>query len=342
MNRPTNPAYKFKVTIAGQTYTQTESGGLEHMVIEDHVDMIGVARFTFNLDHVSWSSMPIGQEVEVETGSSGRKLFKGVITGMRHGKKRGHETLTVTAMDPLVKAGASRRTKTYEEMTHSQIAEEVIGLAGLEVGQVDSTEETFPYTFQRNESDLEFLKRLASKNNFLVMCREGKVDFCKPQYQGESTEIEDTRVEHLDYSMNAANIPPSLTTTGWDYVATEKVEGSAESGDLVTIGSGQPATEVASQIWSGDPSFITDMQVRTQGDAKSVASAELNRMARSFLRGTATVDGNSDVFAGSKIRFKGYRQGFNAEVYVVSTKHVFEFKKGYSTEVTFCSNTMPT
>ncbi len=341
MSSPTNEAYRFKVTIAGQDYTQTEQGGLEYMCIEDHVDMIGVAKFTFNLDHVSWSSMPIGEDVEVSTGDGNRKLFVGVITGLRHGKKRGHETVTVMAMDPLIKASASRRTKTYEDKTHSDIVQEVIGTAGLEAGTVDSTTEVFPYVLQRNESDLEFMKRLAASNNYMLKVQEGKVDFVKPQFSGSSTEIEDTVVENLDYSMQATQIPPNMTANGWDYVATEKVEGTAGSGDLLKIGGGTPATDIASRIWK-DTSYITDVHVKSQGNAKELAVSELNRLARNFLRGSATVDGNSAIFAGAKIRFKGYRNGFNPEVYVVSSRHIFEFKRGYSTEFSFCSNTMPT
>lgn len=339
--RGSNDAYHFKATIGGQTFTQAQPNGLEHLQIEDHVDMIGVAKITLNLDSEGWSGVDVGAEVEVEVGQGSRKMFSGIITGMRHSYKRGREVLTIMAMDPLCKLAASRRTETYEEQTDSDIVSAVIGRAGLEMGQVDATSEVRPYVIQRNESDLEFCKRLAARNQCILMSNEGKVDFLKPQYGGSPVEIGADVLESLDWNCNAMSVPPTITTYGWDYVATSKVEGTAQDGDIEAIGGGRKATEVAGAIW-GDQSWLADVNMGSQGSAKDVAVSELNRMARNFLRGTATVDGNSGLHAGARVRFTGHRNGFNPDVYVISARHVFEFRRGYSTEIQFCSNTMPT
>lgn len=337
-----NEAYAFTATIGGSQHTQAEPNGLEYLMVEDHVDMIGMARFSLNLDHGNWSSFEFGADVEVKVGKGQRKMFVGVITGMRHARKNGREMLTVIAMDPLAKAGASRRTEIYEDLTDSDIVNQVIGRAGLEAGQIDSTSTTHPYVLQRNESDLEFMKRLAARNNYLLRTNEGKVDFVKPQFGGGAVEISESMLEDLDYTMNAAQVPPGITTQGWDYVATDKVEGTAGAGDIETIGSGQNAVEAASRIWTGGNSFLADVDVDAQGNAKDIAVSELNRIARNFLRGSARIDGNSEVFAGAKVRFTGHPTGYNAEVYVISSRHLFEFKRGYTTEFKFCSNTLPT
>jgi phage protein D len=338
--RQDNKAYKFTATVGGREFTQSEQGGLEHMLIEDHVDLVGVARFTFNLDHGSWSSIQIGSDVEVKVGSNQRKMFVGVVTGMRHAYKQGRETMTVVAMDPLIKASASRRTETYEKMTDSDIVQQVIGKAGMTPGTVDATTEVNDYVIQRNEGDLEFMKRLAARNGYLLMVKEGKVDFVKPQYAAAPAEIKPEQIEDLDYQMSANQVPPGITSHGWDYNAVEKVEGSAGSGDVVAIGGGKNAVEAAAMIWK-DKAFITEVTSHTQTSAKDTAVSELNRAARNFLRGTARVDGNGDIFAGGRVKFTGHPKGFNADVYVISARHVFEFKRGYITEFSFCSNTMP-
>jgi phage protein D len=310
-------------------------------MIEDHVDLVGCGRFCLNLDHGAWNSIQIGSDVEVSVGDSGRKMFVGVVTGMRHAFKQGRETVTITAMDPLIKASASRKTETFEKMTDSDIARKVIGNAGLQVGKVDSTTEKNDYVIQRNESDLEFLKRLAARNDFLVTVNEGKVDFVKAQYGAGPVEVDTDALEDMDYAMSATQVPPNITTNGWDYVQTKKVEGTAGAGDVIPIGSGKNAVQAAGQIWK-DQSFVADVMTHSQGAAKGTATAELNRLARNFLRGTARVDGNASIFAGAKVRFKGRPQGYNAEVYVISSRHTFENKRGYVTEFTYCSNTMPT
>lgn len=340
MGRPKNEAFQFKVTLAGREHTQAQPNGLEYVLVEDHLDLVGVARITVNVDHGAWSSIQIGSDVEVSVGDSDRKMFSGVVTGMRHAFKQGRETLTIHAMDPLIKASASRRTETYEKLTDSDIVQKVIGRAGLQAGQIDATTEKHDYVIQRNESDLEFMKKLAGRNNYVLCANEGKVDFKKAQFGSGPVEISPDMIEDMDYQMSAVQVPPQITTTGWDYVATSKVEGSAGAGDIEAIGSGKNAVEAAAMIWK-DTNNVADVMVHSQGTAKEVAVSELNRLARNFLRGSARVDGNAALFAGAKVKFKGHPDGFNAEVYVISSRHLFEIKRGYATEFTFCSNTMP-
>jgi phage protein D len=338
---PRHEAYRFTATVGGKTYSQAENAGLEYLMVEDHVDVIGVARICLNLDHGAWSSIQIGSDVEVSVGQTQRKMFVGVVTGMRHSYKQGREVMTVMAMDPLIKASASRRTETYEKMSDADIVRKVLGRAGLKVGKIDSTAQKNDHITQRNESDLEFMKRLAGRNGYLLMANEGKIDFVKPQFGGRSTVVSTDALEDLDYEMNAVGMPAEIKTTGWDYGQKDKVEGTAGDGDVEKIGGGRSAVSVASQIWQGT-SHVTDVTHHTQGSAKEIAAAELNRAARNFLRGSARVDGNAEIHAGTKVRFQGHPTGFNPEVYVVGSRHFFEIRRGYATEFQFCSNTMPT
>jgi phage protein D len=338
--QPQNDAYKFRAILGGREYTQAQSQGLEYLLVEDHVDIIGTAKMCLNLDHGAWSSVQIGSDVEISVGQTSRKMFVGVVTGMRHSFKQGREVMTVVAMDPLIKASASRRTETYEKMTDADIVRQVIGKAGLNAGKIDSTTEKNDHVIQRNESDLEFMKRLAARNNYLVMANEGKVDFVKAQFGSSPIAITTEMLEDLDYEMNAASVPPEITSHGWDYVQTKRVEGTAGSGDIEAIGGGRNAVQAAAQIWKGT-SYVTDVMLHSQGSAKDNAKSELNRLARNFLRGSARVDGNAEIHAGRKVHFQGHPTGFNPEVYVISSRHFFEFKRGYSTEFNFCSNTMP-
>ena len=129
------------------------------------------------------------------------KVFKGTVSGLRHGYQQGRDTLTVLAMDPQGKLAASRETKIYEEMTDSDIATQVLG---TDEGQVDATSEKRPYTLQRNESNLEFVRRLAARNDFLVRAKEGKIDFVKAQYSNPPMEIQKDKLISLDYSFSPA------------------------------------------------------------------------------------------------------------------------------------------
>ncbi len=339
-----NEAFRYTVTITGKDtagsskseYSQASPAGLDHVIVEDHVDMIGMSQLQFNLNQCGWDQFKIGNEVEVSVGGSDRKMFAGVISGVRMSLQSGREVVTVMAMDPLCKMASSRVTRTWTDKTDSAIVEDVLG---GDKGNVEATDETHAYVLQRNESNLEFLKRLAARSGRLLMANEGKVDFIVPNMGGSPVDIAADAIESLDFGYSSAEVPKSVTCYGWDYVTNEKVEGTA--GEVEEpVGDGSDAVTETGKIWE-ENSFISDVLVSSQDGAKAMAEAELARAARNFLRGRAVIEGNGELFAGSTVKFSGMRPGFNVTAYVVSTRHVMELSRGFTTELNFCSNTMP-
>ena len=239
-----------------------------------------------------------------------------------------------------LKLDGLREPKLHIEVKDSDVANQVISRAGCDTGTVDSTSRTHDYILQRNESDFNFLRRLAARNGFLLLANEGKIDFAKAQFSGSSTDLPKSKVISLDYGFSPRDVPPNLTTYGWDYVAKEMVQGSAGSGDIQAIGGGSNAVS-ESKIWQSD-SFMSDVWVDSQDSAKELATAELNRLARNFLRGRATVQGDGSLHCGNKVQFSGHPSGFNPEAFVVSSRHRIYVRGGFTTELVFCSNTKPT
>lgn len=334
-----NQTARYTVSAGGGEFTQDDPKGLQYIAVEDHVDMIGVCELTFEVgdDNAQWGSMEVGSDIEVKVGGDSRPLFKGSISGLRHAYQKGKNTLTVLAMDPLMKLQGTRETLTYLEQKHSDIASTVISRAGASPGVIDATSRVFPYVLQRNESDYKFLRRLAAENGYLLMANEGKIDFKKPQYSG-GTEIPKDQVISMDYSMSPRDVPSQITAIGWDYNAKQKVEGTATSGDVNPIGGG--ANAVDGTLFPGD-AVISDIWVDDQDSAKELAASQLNRDARNFLKGRATIQGNGAMHAGGMIKFAGHPTGFNAEGYVLSSRHRVYVRGGFTTELVFNSNTYP-
>jgi phage tail-like protein len=323
----------------GFDITQAESQGLEGMEVEDHVDMCGVARASFNTGGFDWSSVSLGDAVQVGFGGTSDMTFGGYVTGIRHYKLLdGNEFVQLIAMDPLCKLGASRHTRMWEEQTDDAIANDVLGQASVEIGTVDSTSTTHKYVIQRNESDLKFLRRLAARNGYLLLGNcEGKVDFKKPQYSASPIELTPDKLLSFAYTVSAANVPPDVTVYGWDYVAKAKVEGTASS--IETIGGGASALDDAGTIWQ-ETCYVSDVHVNDADAATAMAESELNRMARSYVRGRGVTEGTGEIRAGKKVKFTEFATGFNPEVFVVASKH--KIQNGlYITEFWFEGNTKP-
>ena len=99
-----NQAPPFEVTLAGTTFKQDDPKGLQSIMVEDHVDMIGVAEIAISgNEEFEWSSLEMGADVKVVLGGSEASIFEGYITGLRHSFSRAGDVITVLAMDPLMK-----------------------------------------------------------------------------------------------------------------------------------------------------------------------------------------------------------------------------------------------
>lgn len=336
------PTYRVDIGGIG-ALTHDAPRGMDYTMVEDHVDMIGVAELSFKAgdgtgDQADWSSFQMGADVQMSVGGSDRRVFVGTVVGMKHGHAKGRDTVTLKCMDPLAKVMASRSTQTFEGKTDADVVNEILSKYGA-VGTIDATEGESPYTFQRNESDYHFLRRLAARNGYLLTANEGRIDFKKPQFDGGS-EITRDQIISLDYSQSTRQIPQSVRVIGWDYATKKKVEASAGVGDIEGIGSGQNLVAAGGQTWAGDAT-ISDVWVSSQEAAKRMAAAEMNRLARMGVRGRATIQGNGALHAGVPAKFTDQKAGFNPDVFTVSSRHRVSNKSGFVTEVTFCGNTRP-
>ena len=337
-----NQTPQYAIRLAGQEISQADPKGLESLSIEDHVEMIGVSELTFGGDDgLEWSSVKMGDELEISVGESSYKVFKGVVTGLRHGFQQGRDTLTILAMDPLCKLAASRQVNAkFDDMTDSDVARKIIEGCGVPVGVIDSTREVRKYQMQRNESGLQIVRRLAARNGYIVRANEGKIDFIKAQSSDPPIEVQKKHLVSLDYTFSPKALPSKMTVYGWDPNTKKRVEGTATKADIQPVGGGTVSVS-ESPIWQGDAAFISDVEVTTQEGAKDIAVAELNRIAMGFLKGRAIIQGNGEMHIGVKVKFTEHQGGFNPEVLVQSSRHRVFPGSGFTSEIVFCSNTYP-
>ena len=340
-----NTAPGFTVKVGSKEYTQASADGTASLIVEDHVDMVGMAQLSLTGSTLTDAAdIKFGDPMEVKLAGGSEVLFTGVVTEVRISWLKAKNTTTIVAMDPLCKLAASRNTKVHSnpdsKQSDSDVASSVISAAGLTAGTVDSTSGTPDYTLQRNESDLFFLKRLAARNGYLLCATpDGKVDFKKTQFQGGTTvELDLNNMEAVEYAMNTLNLPAEgVKVYGWDPVAKETVSGEASASAVTAIGSGEAPT--SGDLWKG-ASVISDVMVTSLRAAQAVAESELNRVSRSFLRGRVTGPGNGSWRAGILVKFTGFASGLNPEGFVVSSRHTIG-ADGFKSELHFVGNRAP-
>ncbi|MCO4744012.1 MAG: phage late control D family protein [Proteobacteria bacterium] len=345
-----NKTASFKISIGSAVTdaTQQKSQGIESFTVEEHLDMVGVAQVTIRpSDNVDFSAFKIGDNVTIAVGGSSRQ-FIGFITGFRMTLQGNEPKMTVIAMDAMAKLASSRHTRTWptdgnsagsETVKDSDIVSEVLGKANVDAGTVTDTTGESKYVFQRNESDLNFLKRLAARNGFLLRAVEGKINFEKAEFTGEAVKFDYKTCKGLEYTWSPIWVPPKLKVHGWDYATKKLVSGEHDA--VTGMGAGDDAIAFGnSAIWQ-EESHVSDVLVTSDAGAKGMAEAELERLGRNFLRGRVIVDGSGEAFPGQKIEVTGFGK-HNPTGYIVSCRHIVTTgPDDFRTEVHFCGNTAP-
>lgn len=334
-------ATSYEVKVGGTTFKQTEDLGVQNIVLEDHMDMVDM--LTIKLGGAEgqpkWG-FKIGDEVQGKIGQGSILMFKGHVIALEPSyQAEGIVSIVVRALDPVHILGRGRKTRFWENVKESDVVSEVAKECGLAV-DVEATEETLPYILQRNETNVAFCKRLAARNNFMLRVEESTVLFKRNQYKGQEAKVElGENLRSLRMSCNSVDQVSQVIVRGWDIKSKKEVVGVASSGDVTSIGGGDLGLKTSSSAFGESIAYITDVPVSSQEQATAIAKSELERLARQFVRGTATIQGNDQLRAGSTVSFSGLSSPYDGKYYVMASRHVVSNRTGYTTEFTFCSNT---
>jgi phage protein D len=336
-------ATSYEVTIGGQTFIQTKRDGVQRLEIHDHVDMVTMLVIQLGGAEAQpeWN-FNIGDPVECKLGKGEEPIFKGEVTAIEPAYEvSGITSITIRAFDHMHRLGRGRRTRFWTARLDSQVVEEVGAECSLSV-EADGTSQIRGYILQRNESNVAFLKRLAARNNYILRVEKDALTFKKPTFEGMTKEVKmGESLRSVRFAFNSVDQVQKVVVRGWNPAMKMEVEGSAVPEDLVKIGGGEYGATL-SGLFGESVAYVTDIPVNEQAQATELAKAELDRLARQFCRGTAQIQGDDQVRAGSMVEFSGLPEGQNGKYFVIATRHVISVRSGYTTELTFCSNTMGT
>jgi uncharacterized protein involved in type VI secretion and phage assembly len=224
----------------------------------------------------------------------------------------------------------SRKTRTFQDMTASDIASKIIGETGLPK-VVEATRDVHPFEQQSNETDWHFLWRLAARVSYELVCVEGKIHFRGPgQTAGTPVKLEwgqDLRAFHP--RATAVAQVDTVTVSGWDPKAKRRITADAKTAKLDSkIGLDRDKT---AHGLGGGTIGVANQIVTSQGEADALAQSTLDRLANAWLEAEGACRGNPQVRAGSKVQITGVGTRFGGEYLVTKSTHAIRSEKGYET-----------
>lgn len=277
-----------------------------------------------------------GKEIELLFGyrSDTKTLYKGIVTSHSNYIAPKKSALLVECRDKAVKLTIGRKSKHYNDLSDSDIAEEIINQYGLDK-EVESTSITHKDLVQYDLSDWDFIVSRMDMLGVLCMVNDGKITLKKPDLGGTSVLDVLFGATILEYvaEIDARHQVKGTKASSWDYAGQEVKEVDGNEPSIAEETGNLSATDLADVIGL-DKFLLINSGKLTEQELQAWADAKLQRQRLAKVRGRVKCQGFPDVLPGNFIKLNGVGERFNGPVFVSGVKHLY--KEGdWTTEISF-------
>jgi len=286
----------------------------------------------------------IGQPVEISAAAGEHPeslLFKGEILRVETHADARETPVVLRCADKLRRLYAGRMWEAYQNAKYSDIATKVLQRAGLKAN-VTASPLAHPLVIQRDESDGEFLERLAAEIGYVLYVDKATeaVVFGPPPPLKKTTPVPKRGQagrnqvifgEDLISYEAIAGRPAisSVTAVGWDIKQKQPIKATKSVAD---------GFKTAAVGFDGKPeeptkTTIAPMTYLNATDAASGAQAVADHLASGTISFRGRLHGNPYLSAGVEVAVGGAGKAFNGHYLITSCRHVFD-DGGLQTEIT--------
>ena len=200
---------------------------------------------------------------------------------------------------------------------------------------IEPTQETHAQIEQNQESDWEFLKKLAERNHFELYVDERKtLHFAKPNDKAGAV-VQLVYGEGLLSFKPQANLAGQISKVevyGWNPKTKKQFIGTASAGEESGL-TGKSAGQYLKALIrdsSKQPTLRLRQPVFTQSEADQRAKAALNERAKEFLTGEGEAIGLPEVRPDRNVELAKLGMSFSKTYYIQQATHKID-SNGYRT-----------
>ena len=266
-----------------------------------------------------------GKEIEIEAGYHGSTdvIFKGII--IKHGLKARKDKppiLVVEAKDESIKMTVGRKNKYFEEVTDSEVIEEIIEQYGLSK-EVESSSETHKEMVQYYATDWDFIVSRAEKNGMLVSPDDGVIKIAKPTVESEGALMLVYGATILDFEveMDARHQFTAIKSKSWDYSIQEITETDAEESGINQAGNLEESA--LSGVIQLDELVLKHGGRVSEQELQEWADTAAIKSSLSKIRGRVKCQGYSEIKPCDTVEIEGIGDRFYGLMFVSGIAHQF-------------------
>lgn len=273
---------------------------------------------------------PVGATLEIGLGREEppERVLKGEVTSLEMDLRPDGPLVTVRGYDGSHRLHRERKSRTFRNVSDSDIASRVARDYGL-TPRVDSTPEVHEHVFQDNLSDWEFLHQRANRVGFELFVDDGKLTFRKPVSTTAPEQEMGRTLSRLQLRLSAPTQAEEVVVKGWDPASKRELTGRASRpSQRASIGERLGGGEMAQRMGTGR-FVLAEQPVRTQGEADALAQSLYDEIAGDFLRLEGVCLGDPNLRPGRRINLKNLGKRFDGEYYLSAVTHRVTPHDGY-------------
>ena len=285
------------------------------------------------------NTMTVGKQLEIQfnrrDSNVAQTVFKGEVVAEEPDLGPSHAMMVIRAYDRAHRLNRDRKSRTFKDVTASDIVNKVGQDHGLTV-QTDRTTDKFDLVQQGMETDWALLSRLALMYNYELLVDDQKLVFREAGTKGAEVTLGYTaELVAFRPRITGVGAVDKVTVRGWDAKAKEVVTGTASSSDVVLRSDSPAAADNKSAGGDlgadSDGTFISDSGPLTRGEATTLAKSAINRLASASTEAEGEAVGDPQLRAGVVAKIEGVGTRFSGKYTLSAVTHIYRASTGYTT-----------
>lgn len=269
-----------------------------------------------------------GKEIAIKLryeGKSDATVFKGIV--IRHGLEVSSEStrLLVDLKDQAFKLTMGRKSAVYRDQSDAEVIEKLLGDAGIDVGEIASTDPTHAELVQYRASDWDFILSRADVQGLVVLTDDGQISVKDMTPSGGAKQTIKYGIDQvfgLTLETDGSDQHADFESVGWDLEKLEPTQPSqAES---VSNKQGNVDADNLAQKLGASTYKLTHMVPVTTDELQAWADARMARSRLSMVRGKITIAGVADIKPLDIVELERFGERFDGDALVSGVSHRVE------------------